>query len=399
MQWTKQGQEYDTESEMILQKYKSAGRIAIFGGGILGRDLAPLLESYHIFGGFIDNSSEKQQNGIDGKKVWDASEYLSQYPNGWIVIAATSEHTEEIAIQLGKLGKRMGEDVWEYGEFTRKVFPILSFYYFKKIYVELAQICVTERCTLRCQKCAHACNYVPISADDMPPEEVKRSADCFFKNVDFVKEFVLIGGEPLLYKRLEEAIAYIGERYRGQMLLFAVTTNGTIIPNDTILGLCRKYDVTIRVSDYSATLPKLKIQYGALYKKLQGIRTLVWDTDDTDSWYDYGFESVDHGSDPEILMDVFDRCKTPCREIRGDKYYYCVMARSVSENMKRYVGMEDYFDLSGKVDRKHLFEFEMGHSKKGYLDMCRFCRGADAINYRIPAAVQERRDNNKGKVD
>ena len=61
MQWKKQGQEYDTESGLILQKYKSAGRIAVFGGGILGRDLAPLLESYHIFGGFIDNSPEKQQ--------------------------------------------------------------------------------------------------------------------------------------------------------------------------------------------------------------------------------------------------------------------------------------------------------------------------------------------------
>ena len=100
---------------------------------------------------------------------------------------------------------------------------------------------------------------------------------------------------------------------------------------------------------------------------------------------------VDHGSDPEILMDVFDRCKTPCREIRGNRYYYCVMARSVSENMKRYVGMEDYFDLSGEADKKHLFEFEMGYSDKGYLDMCRFCRGAEAVNHRIPAAIQERR--------
>lgn len=399
MQWTKQGNEYDTESALVLQKYKSAGKIAVFGGGILGRGLAPLLDFYHVFGGFIDNNPDKQRRGIDEKKVWDADEYISQYPDDWIVIAATPEHTREIAIQLGKYGKKMRESVWEYVEFTRKIFPILSFYYFQKLYVELAQISVTERCTLRCQKCAHACNYVPISADDMPLKEVKRSADCFFKNVDLVKEFVLIGGEPFLYKGLEEAITYIGERYRGQILLFAVTTNGTIIPNDTILELCRKYDVTIRVSDYSVTLPKLKERYELLYKKLQGIHTLVWNTDDKESWYDYGFESVDHGNDPKVLTDVFGRCKTPCREIRGDKYYYCVMARSVAENMKRGVGTEDYFDLGGKVDRKHLFEFEMGYSNKGYLDMCRFCRGAEAVNYRIPAAIQEKRDDSKRKAD
>lgn len=395
MQWTKQGREYDIEADSILRKYKSAKKIAVFGSGILGKNLAPLLESYHIFAGFIDNNSEKQQHGLEGKKVWHIDRYILDYPNNWIVIAATPEHTKEIAIQLEQLGKRKGEDVWEYEEFIQKIFPILSFYYFKKLYVELAQICVTERCTLRCQKCAHACNYVPISADDMPLEKVKRSADYFFKNVDFVKEFVLIGGEPLLYKELAKAIIYIGERYRKQMLLFVITTNGTILPSDDILELCKKYDITVRVSDYSTTLPKLKKRYELLYKKLEGMRALVWNTDDEDSWYDYGFESIDHGNEPKVLMNVFNQCKTPCREIRDNRYYYCVMARSVSENMKRYVGAEDYFDLSGEVDKKHLFEFEMGYSNKGYLDMCRFCRGAEAVNYRIPAAVQESREHNK----
>lgn len=392
MQWTKPGHEYDIEADAILREYESKEKVAVFGGGILGRDLAPLLESYHIFGGFIDNDLDKQRNGIEGRKVWDVGGYVTENPNDWIVIAATPEHTEEIVMQLGRLGKKKGIDVWEYEEFTRKIFPILSFYYFKKLYVELAQICVTERCTLHCQKCAHACNYVPISADDMSLDEVKRSADCLFKNVDFVKEFVLIGGEPILYKELAEAIAYIGGRYRKQMLLFVITTNGTIIPDDALLGLCRQHDVTIRVSDYSAALPKLKRRYELLYKKLQGIHTLVWNTDGMDSWYDYGFECVDHGDEPKALRNVFECCKTPCREIRGDKYYYCVMARSVSENMKRFVGTDDYFALGGEVDKKRLFEFEMGCSDKGYLDMCRFCRGAEAVNHRIPAAVQEKRN-------
>ena len=46
------------------------------------------------------------------------------------------------------------------------------------------------------------------------------------------------------------------------------------------------------------------------------------------------------------------------------------------------------------MDKKQLFEFEMGYSEKGYLDMCRFCRGREAMNYRIPAAVQETRSDN-----
>lgn len=397
MLWTKRGSEFDTEADIILTKFESTGKIAVFGGGILGKNLLPLLEAYRVFGGFIDNSFDKQQNGIEGKKVLSADKYISENPNAWIVIAATPEHTEEIAAQLENLGKKAGVDVWKYEEFMTKIFPILSFYYFKKLYVELAQICVTERCTLHCQKCAHACNYVSASANDMSIEDVKKSADYFFENIDFVKEFVLIGGEPLLYKELAEAIIYVGERYRKQILLFAVTTNGTIIPSERILELCRKYDVTIRVSDYSATLPGLKNKYELLYQKLQGVHTLVWNTDNIDSWYDYGFESVDHGNRPDVLMNVFEHCKTSCREIRGNRYYYCVMARSVAENMKKSSEAEDYFDLSGEVNKKHLFEFEMGCSEKGYLDMCRFCRGAEAVNHRIPAAIQERREKNAEK--
>ena len=42
------------------------------------------------------------------------------------------------------------------------------------------------------------------------------------------------------------------------------------------------------------------------------------------------------------------------------------MARSVAENTRRDIGDGDYFDLSKEVDKKQLFEFEMGYSEKGY---------------------------------
>lgn len=394
MRWTNHGKEFDIEADSILRKFESVEKIAIFGAGILGKELALVLESYHIFGGYIDNDVKKQGVCIEEKQVWKLEDYIFERPKDWIVIAATPEHTKEITAQLEVKGKKRKEDFWEYENFTKRVFPILSFYNFNKLYVELAQICVTERCTLKCKKCAHACNYVPMSAKDMPFDEMKRSADCFFENIDFVKEFVLIGGEPFLHKELADIIVYIGEAYRKQILRFVITTNGTIIPNDKILDLCKRYDVTIRISDYSITLPKLKMQYKLLQKKLQGINTIIWDTDDEASWFDYGFESVGRGDDPDVLVDVFNQCRTSCREIRKDKYYYCVMARSVAENTRRDIGDGDYFDLSKEVDKKQLFEFEMGYSEKGYLDMCRFCRGREAMNYRIPAAVQETRSDN-----
>ena len=71
------------------------------------------------------------------------------------------------------------------------------------------------------------------------------------------------------------------------------------------------------------------------------------------------------------------------------------MARSVSENLGLNVGEQDYLDLEKVKSRTELLEFQMGYSDKGYLDMCRFCRGAEAEDYLIPAAVQERREHNE----
>ena len=67
----------------------------------------------------------------------------------------------------------------------------------------------------------------PIDEDfDM----VISSLDKFMKTVDYVQEIRLIGGEPLMYRRVAEVAKHILEyKNFGQL---KVNTNGTIIPND-----------------------------------------------------------------------------------------------------------------------------------------------------------------------
>ena len=68
------------------------------------------------------------------------------------------------------------------------------------------------------------------------------------------------------------------------------------------------------------------------------------------------------------------------------------MARSVSENMlDNKVGNDDYLKLSfgkSKERKIELYEYIKDGPTKGYLEMCRFCRGAEAINYPIVPAEQ-----------
>lgn len=80
-----------------------------------------------------------------------------------------------------------------------------------------------------------------MNEEDMPLDIAKKSADVFFSKYDCVGEFVLIGGEPLLYKNLIEIVEYIGSKYGSKIILFSITTNGTIIPSDELIKICMRY--------------------------------------------------------------------------------------------------------------------------------------------------------------
>ena len=160
---------------------------------------------------------------------------------------------------------------------------------------------------------------------------------------------------------------------------------------NTVLNQCKKHNVLFRISNYARTLPWLNEKHERLINKLKsyGIRFSLSPKDAT--WMDYGFEYFDRHGTPEELSVAYDQCNTPCHEIRGSKFYFCVMARSVSENMGRNVGVDDCLDLSKLHpirDKRLVFEYMMGYSDKGYLDMCNYCHGADSEKYIIPVAEQ-----------
>lgn len=120
-----------------------------------------------------------------------------------------------------------------------------------------------------------------------------------------------------------------------------------------------------------------------------GVRYIVGAQDS--SWMDYGFEYLDRHAGEKELIEVFDSCDTPCHEIRENKFYFCVMARSVAENLAKNVGEDDYLDFDKLVSpdcKRELLEFILGYSEKGYLDMCNYCYGAECYKHPIPVAEQ-----------
>jgi hypothetical protein len=391
MKWQKRGHEFDKEAKKILSVPNIIEKCYIFGAGLLGKTLLVLLKAYNYEVSFIDNSIDKQGTKVKGTDIISLDKYL-QKKDGLIVIAASADNTVRIGKQLERHVLKHGKDFLLYEEFINYIFPIISVYGFNKTYVSLSQISLTERCSLKCKKCAHGCYAVDNKTSiDLTLNQVYKSADSFFSKVDFAREFVLIGGEPLLYRNLAQAISYVGERYRGQIGIYSITTNGTIVPDEIVMDACKKYNVLIRISNYSRQISRLRERHKELISALEknGV-SYILGKEET-QWMDYGFEFVNRSENEEELIKVFDACKTPCREVRENKFYYCVMARSVSDNLGYYVGEKDYLDLE-RLDsleyKKELLEFTLGYSEKGYLDMCHHCNGLEAKNYPIPAAEQ-----------
>lgn len=366
---------------------KNIDRIFIFGAGILGGELQLILSSFFEVKGYIDNDESKQEHLYREKKVYSLYQYMKEFESGLIIIAVSDMYYKDIKEQLEKNNKIENIDFYNYSYFMNEVLPIIVFYRFNMIYVNLLQLSLTERCTLKCRKCAHACYNVSHEAEDFEIDDVKRTMDTCFSQIDRIGEFVLIGGEPFLYHDLADVIEYIGKKYRDRMGIFSITTNGTLIPSDKLMEQCKRYNILVRISNYSKAIPNLKKRYEELCAKLKlnGVSYILGDEEH--EWIDYGFGSYDRGESCN-LRAVFDKCKTPCREIRGSRLYYCVMARSVSDNLNLGIGQDDYLDLNDIRDRKELLDFQLGYLKKGYLDMCRYCRGNEAAMFPIPAAEQ-----------
>ena len=376
----------------IIEKYNNIKTpIYIYGAGVYGAELYELLNHYNLFGGFIDNNEKIILSGYKSENVISEDDFFFNNLMNAIVIAASEKNTNIIKNSLIQRGLVYNKDFFIYDEFLQKVFPIIALKKYRQSFVNLSQICLTEKCTLKCKKCAHACYAVKKDKEDLTFQQVKNTADVFFSKVDYIQEFVLIGGEPLLYEKLPQVIEYIGSKYRNQINIFSITSNGTILPSKELINVCKKYNVLFRISNYTNSISNLEYQYNKLAKLFRDNKVQCRIGNKETTWMDYGFDYYERKCSNEELVEVFDKCNTPCHEIRENRFYYCVMARSVSDNLSYNVGEDDYLDINklvGDNGKEEFLKYILGYSEKGYLDMCRFCHGADCKNYPIPAAEQ-----------
>lgn len=341
----------------------------------------------------VDNAKEKQNKCFENLRVKDPS-CLKNINNEYqIIITAPSIKAQ---IQIKKQLETMG--FVEEHDFTTytKLMMIWKWYSEKLIAMNYIEAMITSKCNLKCQNCGL---YIPHyeNPQHRSIELIIQDLDSYFKVIDYVSEFRLLGGEPLIHPEITSLVEIIGKKYRNKIGEFAIVTNGIAVPTCELIRTVKKHEAVFHISDYSSQLPQF---YNAINNLISVLEEngVFYKKSISDKWLNLGSPFISRKLSKKQLAEKFNHCKMPCRGLYDQKVYYCgplssaVMAKIYSADAN------DYFDLI-KVQRmskeerfNNLLNFELGNIQMGYVTFCDFCNGFGIDNdCYVEAGIQVRK--------
>ncbi|MBI4855609.1 MAG: radical SAM protein [Acetobacterium woodii] len=329
----------------------------------------------------VDNSKEKQNKYFGSLKVNDPS-YLNSIKNECqIIITAPSIKAQiQIKEQLESMGFIEGQNFTTY----TKLMMVWKWYTDRSIAVNYTEVMITSKCNLKCQNCGL---YIPCyeNQEHRTIESINRDLDSYFKVIDYVSEFRLLGGEPLIYPEIVDLITIIGEKYRAKIGEFVIVTNGIAAAKCDLITVMKKFNVVFHISDYSNTLPQIRKSIGKLIIRSEEAG-ITYKRNSSNKWLDLGSPFNSRKLSKKQLIEKFNRCKMPCRSLYNQKMFYCgplssaVMARIYSSVRNDYFDLSEAQYMSKEEKFNSLLNFELGNTQMGYITFCDFCNGFGCDN-------------------
>ena len=271
----------------------------------------------------------------------------------------------------------------------RKKFKGIRYYYKEnKIYLYRVDLSVTNKCTLRCEKCNMLMPYFH-NPQHKALEAIKQDLDLLFRWVDVVELFDILGGEPLLYPGLTELLQYIKEHYQDKIEAVHLFTNGTCILNEELLKISEEMSIIYDLSDYTRGLPQLTGRVDQFESELQKHKIKV-NRDRQENWLDFGYPEINHENwTEEQRIAHFHSCEADFRGLYNRKLYYCHLEASAVQAGLFEESEDDFVELDrlSEENKVELIELDQGYSTKGYPGFCLRCDGCGSKK-KIPVAEQ-----------
>ncbi|MCM1342925.1 MAG: radical SAM protein [Muribaculaceae bacterium] len=190
----------------------------------------------------------------------------------------------------------------------------------KKLAISYMELVSTTRCSLRCRYCSNLIQYYNHDnkkAYDSDLQTNVRAVKNLLRVVNTINEFCVLGGEPLLYGKLYELLAFLDSC--AQIKTITITTNGTItIADDNILELLKKEKFCVRISNYGQVSKNISL----LKEQLEDNRIKFIEVFADDDWIDCGDMHKRDRSAEELKLQ-YKRCGTSCRSLINGELHTC----------------------------------------------------------------------------
>ena len=242
-----------------------------------------------------------------------------------------------------------------------------NFYEKGELNIPQCEFVITTRCSVKCKYC---CNLMPLfdekTHSDLSFEDFKKDFDILVNNVNRIRKFCILGGEPLINKELYKMVDYIGNNEKIDII--EIVSNGTIIPSKELIETIKKYNkVYFYFSNYSVNKDIKILKYDEIFKILNNenikysfIKDLEWMKEEPLKKRNYNEDK---------LKNMFKNCyNSICISILNGEYHIC--PKSSSGKRLGIIDVNDYINLRTSKDlKKDLINFY----EKEYFDACKYC--------------------------
>lgn len=369
---------------MFDESWNKVGQVIAYGFGQVGKKYIDIFEKHFRLKCIVDNNCTI--NLWRGIPIVTINEMINLRNNEKIIVFASRTIYLNIKKNLEKYGLKESEDFCKFDDFLTN----WHWKFRRENVIREVHTSIITNCTFRCKNCNmfmpyYKCNY------QYNLEELEKDFDLLFSRVDYVYVYSLLGGEPFLNRDLGRILMKLNNRYSKKIGRIEIITNGSLIPNNKLLEILKKCNVTLRISDYSK-----QISYKEKLEQLCKILTeqeIEYSLESNLLWTDFMFPN----STCEKIIDIKSHmlcCAPEFHGLNDGKFYYCHVAWSAEKAGLIKLKKTDYIELSAiiesdKKECRKIVEHANGKIDSGYVSLCEFCMGCgdDNKNF-IPVGEQ-----------
>jgi|LauGreStaDraftv2_3_1035109.scaffolds.fasta_scaffold35559_1 organic radical activating enzyme len=330
---------------------------------------------------FCDNEARKADTLFCGLKIIHTSSLKKKFPDAKIIIAhhnindCVRQITEigysEIysslqLIENYQLNKYKHIIPQSYMEAKISVSKASHSLYFdnNKTFLRSLDIVITTKCSMSCESCANLMQF--YSSAQNTDEKIVEALEILENNVDYIGEYRIIGGEPLMNRNWDEITLNIASKKERNIFIY---TNGTIAPKEDKLKKIEGKNINFYITDYG----KLSKNIANLEESLKR-HGIGYQRELAHHWVDCSNIRKHNRNIPRLKQVFKECCAKKLFTLLNGKLFTCpfianaLNLKAIPDNKADYVDLfSDSDSLKNKI--KKLVKMDL------FFPACDFCDG------------------------